>query len=286
MQDLLFRIKLRVLGGQKNWHNRRFPPSFKGQISEDALELSYKGHSMNVQWLSSLKGSGACNIILSGPSVTEIKKQRLLGSNFNIWVNGAVCLAQEVNIKPSLYLVSDPSYIKKRMADFVSFSNSSSKTLINFASLSELLKRVDSINDRFYLFDDSRMPFREPSEFPVRFPENAIRGGHSVAVSAIRIAFRMGFSEVFLYGLDLGGGSRFYQEGRAEPSYMNRDFEVIRREMREISMEASSLGVKLWNCSPNSRLDSSIIKHIEPNVALVLSKVRENRFSKLLSCFP
>jgi hypothetical protein len=286
MQDLLFRIKLRLLGGQKNWHNRRFPPSFKGNLSEESLELSYNGNSINARWLSSLKGSGACNIVLSGPSVKGIRNPRLLNKNYNIWVNGAVCLAQQANIKPSLYLVSDPSYIKNKTADFIRFSNSASKTLINFAGLSELLRRIEGVHDRFYLFDDPRMPFREASEFPVQFPENAIRGGHSVVLSAIRIAFRMGFREIFLYGLDLGGTSRFYQEGQPEPSHMDRDFEIIRREMRQVAMEASALGVKLWNCSTNSRLDSTIIKQIEPNVALALSKVRGNRYSKLLSCFP
>jgi hypothetical protein len=270
MQDFLYWLYLRLAGGRSNWHNRHFPPSFEVACDHASIQLECRGHRMQAAWFSSLTGTktGRCHIVLSGPSIKTIKKPSLLGSKYSIWVNNSPVLAIEAGVRPSLYLVCDRGYVKRQLASFQKFSALSDACLNPFCVPHELLLRADCVAHKTYLFDDPAIPLRRQKRDDGPVTLNCIKGGHSVGVTALRAAMQMGFGEILLFGLDLGGQARFYDEAHPEPSNLQRQHAIICAEFTAVADEAHAAGVKIMNCSPQSRLSDEIFEKCDPNDAL------------------
>lgn len=271
MNNLSYIAFLRLCCGHCFMHNKRFPPEFAAEFDHTGMHIDYCGRTLNAGWYSALENTwnGRCNIVLSGPSIKTIAHPRLLARSFSIWVNNSPTLALAVGVQPSMYLVADPDFIERQYDSFEKFSAISESCMISFAGASQLLEAGSPVERPFYVFDDMRFPFRRRY---IRGSDshslNSINNCHTVATTAVRAAMLMGFTEIYIFGLDLGGTERFYAEAKPEPSRLDSYHEEICAEFRKIAAEAREKGVKLVNCSPVSRLPVDIMEIRDPNDAL------------------
>lgn len=252
-------------------HNGRFPPEYEVEYDHKGVAIDYCGRHLSAGWYSALANTrkGRCHIVLSGPSVKMIEDPSLIGGSYSIWVNNSPRLALEADVQPSMYLVVDPDFIGRQFDSFQKFSAVSESYMISFAGASQLLECGNAAERPVYIFDDMRFPFRRRRlRGRTSHSLNAIRDCHTVAATAVRAAMLMGFTEIYIFGLDLGGTKRFYTEKNPEPSRLDAYHGEICEEFRKIAEEADVTGVKLFNCSPVSRLPRDIIEICDPNEAL------------------
>jgi hypothetical protein len=268
--DFLFRFACKLAAPKERRHNRHFPPSFEVDADHLGLNISRCGHSLRAGWYSALADTrrGACNIVLSGPSVKSIIEPARLGREFSIWVNNSPVLATAAGVRPSLYLVVDPGFVRRNPDPFLANCANADLCISSFICLSHLLRQRQWNGARAFVCDDPRMPLRRSNCGRVATGgSNLLDGGHTVAHAACRAAMLMGFKELRLFGLDLGG-QRFYGETKPEPSRIERQFLDICAEMEQLAADARLAGVSIVNCSPNSRLPASIIGKADPNEVL------------------
>ncbi|NCY02865.1 MAG: hypothetical protein EBX36_08145, partial [Planctomycetia bacterium] len=184
----------------------------------------------------------------------------------NIWANGSPALALEHGIRPDLYVACDTGFLERRLEDFRRYSEGSAATLLSFTAAATLL-RFGRTAGACHFYDDTRKPFRLPVDHP-RSDANAIVSGHTVAVICVTAALDLGFRDVRVFGLDLGGARRFYAEASAEPSRLEQNFENICADFRRLRRLADEKGARILNCSPASRLPETILERDCPNRAL------------------
>lgn len=279
VQAFLHRAWLRVCVGSGYWHYRFFPPALHIDCDHRRILLSRGGHSVRAKWYSLLRGTerGRCHVVLSGPSVNAIAQPERLGLCYGIWANGSPALASAVNIKPSLYVVTDRGYLKRRHKDYLQYASIAQSNLINFAGASELLKR-SSLAGNYFVFDDPDSPWHRARPRKVLDADdycadqdantNCIRVRQTVAITCLLAAMDLGFTDIYVFGLDLGGRQRFYAEALSEPSHLARDFDLMHREFLDIAQQAKSRGVRIINCSVDSRLDANVFPKQDANEAL------------------
>lgn len=271
MRNLPFMTYVRLFCGHGFMHNCHFPPDFEVECDHKGVVIDYLGRTLSAGWYSALEGTrgGRCHIVLSGPSVAEVARPERLAECYSIWVNNSPKLALSAGVRPSLYLVADPDFIERQFASFHQFSELSDASMISFAGAARLLERGAPVPRPVYLFDDSRYPFRRRRGLGMEIHgANTVKGCHTVATTAVRAAMRMGFSEIYIFGLDLGGSKRFYAEQSPEPSRLDAWFGEISAEFRNLAREASARGVKLVNCSPVTCLPADIMEIRNPEAVL------------------
>jgi hypothetical protein len=271
--DACHRMLLRFAQGRRQWHNRLYPPSLDVAFDHHEIVMARRGRELKAGWYSALHHSrqGRCHIVLSGASVATIERPEWLGSHYSIWVNGSPELAFRVGILPELYVVSDPTFVRRCPDVFRRYAAGARRHLISFAVAAEVLRAASGC-DGCYLYDNWRTPFRrarfgaESDETETRpMGRNQIREGRSVVLTALRAAMALGFSEILVFGLDLGGGGRFYQERAPQPTTLLDDRGVVLRELAEVADEAEQRGITILNCSPDSAVGDDIFPRYDPN---------------------
>lgn len=276
MKAFAYFLFLRFFGGRSNWHNRSFTPDLQATFDHEYVYLWNGSHRMKARWYSTLNNtmSGRCNIVLSGPSIKTIstEKKKKLGDVFSIWVNNSPILAEEIGLKPSLYLVSDHRMIARHIDNFMRFSRLSDSYVISYHVAEALLRRASPTGNS-YIYENLRRPFRrarlnkgDEESFPAT--RNGIWESDSVVIPAVRLAMFMGFKEIYIFGLDLNGALHFFPEKKLNPPFEGKNFRRIVADFRDVAREAERQGVKIINCSPNSRLGSDILEKRDPDSIL------------------
>jgi KDO transferase-3 len=97
--------------------------------------------------------------------------------------------------------------------------------------------------------------------------------GQTIAFSALQVAVWLGYTRIFILGMDLGGtgdGARFYESGeKAAPMRLGRDYESYIQPAFEVAGKLrSALGIQIYNLSPDSRLPAAIIPKLSFTDAL------------------
>ena len=98
----------------------------------------------------------------------------------------------------------------------------------------------------------------------------------TVVFDALQVMFGIGYREIFMFGVDLSEGPRFYAETDPAPSELSQAYE--RRIEPAFELVAEYLrrsGRRLINGSPHSRLPASIIPKADGNDLLDLLEHRE-----------
>lgn len=78
-------------------------------------------------------------------------------------------------------------------------------------------------------------------------------GGNS-GFCALQFAVIMGYSPIYLLGIDLSGGHLYDAKGNAWPGYLNKFYEAFRKGLEALR----KTDFKVYSCSPVSRLNSVI----------------------------
>ncbi len=243
-----------------------------------------------------------CFIVGTGPSISALHFQRLLGHDC-IGVNGSILKSIEAGVPFRSVVIGDRQFFIDRFPLVRQTLLSGTECLFSFRGLSAICERapelladarvfvLDEINGRYGIakpspqaFDELATadpelrlhPSRRPSEGRVGYslnPDKGVFTGQTIVYSALQVATRLGYRRVFLLGLDLGGtgsGTRFYESGaHAAPMRLDRDYEpYILPAFETAAAVCKSIGVEVYNLSPDSRLPAQIIPRLTLEQAL------------------
>jgi KDO transferase-3 len=280
------------------WHNRHFDGRYQAvEESPGRWAVTWKGGMVPTRTLAELAGlphPPRCNIIASGPSLAMVRHPERLFNDFTICMNGSFRLAQQVNRTCDLYITSDGGFIRRRFGDFCEGLGVSNHLLIDHLMLFFLLERDPELAFRAnaFLYDDPNRPYlsrgveraaalsrmfkpgvdfipnpRNGELLISRNPAVGISRTSSVVGTALQAAWMMGFKEVRLYGMDLGGPARFYAEGaKAEPTRLERDYEeFLLPWFKEFASKCCGPDFRVFNCSETSRLPAEVLPKLDPN---------------------
>lgn len=288
------RLALRILGDSSVWHQRYYRPSVYMAEGEDEIWIEENGRSFQCIPLSVLKGKfvGRCNLLLSGPSVKKIAQPECIADNDWIGVNGSpALLADKDNLLESMriYHVNDSTYLNGSLDDFLCYASAAEYTIIDYRGLYELLRLApeNMPTTKLVVYDSWSYPLHLPKgkiqqlvkppthrDYPHVCISSDFRLGLSVAgtvaFTASQIAWHGGYSEFYIYGLDLTNNGRFYSEKNAQSQMLDKAYsETILPGFELLAQETSKENFRMYNCNPSSRLPNDVISHIDPGKSFV-----------------
>ena len=250
--------------------------------------------------LARLKGIGrgrGCFVVASGPSLATVNVGALAG-NASFAVNGAIARYDANTPGPNYYVITDPDFVEHRFPLVEAAFAARPYLLLSAAAMSAICERspslfrkadVSLIETHFCRYGQPRL--KEPqiealvaahktlhaSSARIGFSCDAELGlfsAHTVAYYPIQIACYMGFSEVYLLGVDLGGSGnqiRFYERvGSARPSRLGHDLEKYILPSFSVLKRVTEAhpGFRVYNLSASSRLPAELVPRLTLDAAL------------------
>lgn len=241
--------------------------------------------------------SGSIFLIASGPSANDFPIERYPHVPM-MAMNGSIVRFGQTSSRPLVYLCDDLGFVKKRLplvrqglqlAERALLGRSALEALLSIApdlagcSTLHLMERVNRsvagsvLSDRRYAWQmrndpDIECGFSLWRKKPNRigFSRNMSKGyfgGRTIPYAALQMAFHMGFSKVFLVGVDLDGQSgRCYEQGeQALQSRLDEDFDdYILPSFKILADRVVSTDFQVFNLSHCSKLPGELI----PGIAL------------------
>jgi Kdo-III transferase WaaZ len=306
------RRKLKQLGIPAELkHMRKLHPDFSLCASKEtpgAYQIVWKRRPVGTaRPLSMLPpaGEAACYIVASGPSLSDVDLSRLRG-RVCFGVNGSIVKAAECGIPLDYFVVTDKNFARDRFELVKLGMASGASCIFSFRVLNEIAEREPSLlgSDKLFLIQEINARYGVAKLSPTAFDawadgepdlylhesgrltsgwvgfskavDKGVFTGQTVVYSAVQVACALGFRQVFILGMDLGGtGSlaRFYESGsEVAASRLDKDFDpyiVPAFELARRLCEAD--GVALYNVSPDSRLPETIIPKIDFDTMLSTS---------------
>ncbi|MFJ2991101.1 hypothetical protein [Pandoraea sp. NPDC087047] len=278
-------------------HNERLWPH--ARIERDAMgaieRFTWRGRHVPLARRAELQRLRRlpCHIIASGPSVADIDYDAL-PMHHVMGVNGAIALVDRAPIKFNYYCILDAGFVRQR-PDLA--RRIVSRDLVLFVTpvvLARLLEMFPSsaFGCRFYLVDDifkrgleaARTPealradpqisasaafFGEKSHLGFSFDiDNGFFHGGTVAYFALQVATWLGFTEMYMHGLDLRDASqtpRFYEtmqtrvQTRLDVEFAN----LIEPSFRQAADVLRARGVRVENLSRISALSEDVFPKVD-----------------------
>lgn len=245
------------------------------------------------------KYSGSVFILASGPSANNFPLNKY--SNYPIIaVNGSVTKLLEANIKPLFYIGTDLgaiSHLGELVIDgvnsshFSAFSQSifdtillANKDLLDKQKLEEVylleksnrLDRQNKISDRWFalknLMDKDltyEFSFFSQRKNRIGFSHNLEKGyycARTIVYTAVQLAKFLGFSKVFIVGMDLSSETRFYEADSNSYdtfSLLGNYDRFIAPSFEILSKHVLNKNFSVFNLSVDSRLPSSVLNKID-----------------------
>lgn len=252
--------------------------------------IKYITHA-DVQSLIERRTSDDAIIFLSGPTSKKTPLSVLRGNDV-ITVNGSADYLLNHNILPFLYILTDARFLHQRRDDFYRFSRGSRFTVVNTDVYEEasdedkkylrencfilkafykrekggFVKKLKlSVLSRVYRDLMIKVPFSKRGRL-VGFCKDIAIGYcscHTVAYTAIQIAYSLRFKRIVCSGLDLTGScQRFYDESNNPmPSELSKDFHKILPFFKFMSLNVPDMHI--YNLSDDSAISYDIIPFIE-----------------------
>lgn len=193
--------------------------------------VKFRGTAVDVHNIESLQFSKPeANVLLSGPSVGEIRDARLLFNRFLVVVNGSHELFDEKVREIDVYVVSDPGFVKRKFEIFKRGILKSRRVVLDHHIIHAALTRDQHIFDdtELYVVTDLARPFMRNRGFEKKIPNNGViecygvrfstspstgfYSNSTVAISVVQILYWLKCQKIYLFGMDLNSNGRFYQE--------------------------------------------------------------------------
>lgn len=280
------------------WHNRHFDGRYRAEEREPGVwSVNWKHAPVPVRPLAELARlphPPVCHIIASGPSLAAVKDPARLFNDFTICMNGSFRFAQKAGKPCDLFVTFDAGFIRRRFADFKEAVPWSKHMLLDhlmlFLIANQDAKLARQLNP--FLYDDPNRPFMARAEeraaliaqrfkagtdyianpanghvWITRSPAVGAASDTSVVCLALQAAWLMGFREVRIYGMDLGGPARFYQEqGKVEPTRLDDYYEShLLPWFKAFAANFCGPDFRVFNCSDSSRLPADVLPRRDPN---------------------
>lgn len=245
----------------------------------------------------------SCFIVASGPSLAEINLSTL-GQHHTISLNCAIKKFNDDGSQPTHCIIVDHRVFERQWDCVKASILSGANCFFSYEGLSriceqdpELLKQgniflIESISRKYGVPRPSKRECQtnfkaDPEIFiadeylslcrSVGFSTNLEKGlfsGKTVATWATQLGVALGYEQIFIVGMDLGGTGKkhFYADGNnASPDFM-KDYEPNIRVCFEQAKRASiANGFKIYNLSKHSTLPDEIISKISVEQALSLA---------------
>ncbi|MCS4313123.1 KDO transferase-3 [Pseudomonas sp. BIGb0381] len=227
--------------------------------------------------------SGAVFIIASGPSAKSFPLEKFAHVPM-ITMNGAISMFMNTGIKPSFYACTDRSFstqqpdlfnyamaVSQRVALWEDHARSSRVPPTGeFYPLSKATKPswldVALGRQKELVTDHSLITFRKR---PIGFSKDMSQGffdARTVAYLAIQLAFHVGFSKVFLVGVDLNENSgRFYEtkDSINSPCGLDQHYDTrILPSFELMSKKVMGDDFMVYNLSDISKIPDGVIARV------------------------
>lgn len=239
---------------------------------------------------------GSLFILASGPSAGDFPLQRY-GAYPIMAMNGSICRLAREGITPYFYLCDDSSFARNRLPlllQGVALSRHLALSERVIACLAQQAPRA--LEGRsVYPFERVNRPILERPALPDRvfarqarrdselecgfswfrqkpnrigFSRNLDKGyfsSRTIPYAGLQLAYHLGFSRVFLVGVDLDSSKgRFYEQGgEAVPSRLDGDYEdYILPSFQLMAERVVHPGFQVFNLSLDSRLPARLVPKI------------------------
>jgi hypothetical protein len=179
-----------------------FPPDFKG-LSDYAGREVYPNtpdpdSDELAQFYNRFQGQ-RCFIIGNGPSLNQ-HDLSLLENEYSFGVNSFYYKTRETGFRPTFYVVEDSSVMKENIAEIRSYE-------APFKFFPTIYRKLHTKTPNTFFFNMNRGFYEKtsPNYAVPRFSTDASRVlycGQSVTYINLQLAFFMGFTEVYLIGMD------------------------------------------------------------------------------------
>lgn len=280
------------------WHNRHFDTRYRATEGEPGhWAVSWRNVPVRCRPLPELVRQPhppVCHIFASGPSLAALREPARLFKDFTICLNGSYRVAEQAGQPCDLFVTFDAGFIRRRFEDFKRARPWARTVVIDhlvfFLTLSQDASLGRSLNP--FLYNDANRPYlgravekarqlqthfrsgqdyvsdgREAGGIISRSAQIGLASNASVVCLALQVAWLMGFREVRIYGMDLGGPARFYSEAaRTEPTKLDESYEShLLPWFRSFAANFCGPAFRVFNCSATSRLPADILPRLDPN---------------------
>jgi len=295
--DLRRALWHQLLGGARHWHNRIFTRGQTIDRDEGGWLIRWQGRGgFRARPLADLPCHGRRGVILaSGPSVRQLRRPERLFTLPVACVNGSVVLARDLGCRVAAYFVSDHRFVLDcpamfragvALADAVVLGTSAA-----FAALlatPDVLRRAELAGTPIYLRENLRRPFKRPRPSTAELirdpalltsPDGGIvfsldpaRGtcpAGTVVYDVLQVLYGVGYRELFMFGVDLSAGPRFYREHAPAANGLADSYErSIEPAFRLVARYLDRSGRTLVNGSAGSRLPAGVVPRVDGNELL------------------
>ena len=248
--------------------------------------------------LSELRGSrsGDVFIVASGPSAGCFPL-KLYAHLPMVALNGSIRLFGEAGVAPYFYLCDDSSFVRNRLPmllEAVDFAQNlalsprvvdslllsapralDGRSVYRFERVNRPARDKAALGDRRFAWKarkdgdlECRFSLLRQKANRIGFSRNLDKGyfsSRTVPYAGIQLAYHLGFSRVFLVGLDLNSSAgRFYEQGAgAVPSRLDGDYEdYILPCFRLMSERVVGPHFQVYNLSVGSKLPADVVPKI------------------------
>jgi len=303
----------RLLLGSCFKHQYNCHPDFDLLRSEMACTVLWKKQPLaTIPFAHTLSHTlhGPCWIVASGPSLADIDLQKIAPYP-TISLNCAIKKFLEAGLAPTHSIIVDHRVFKRQWQCVVDSIRSGAHCFFSFEGLSIIAERAPELlqQGNIYLIESATRQygvaresikqclqrFQQDTEIAlaadllpycraIGFSHNLKKGvfaGKTVATWAVQLAFGLGYSAIYIVGMDLGGTGKthFYADKNNPAPDFLRYYEPHIRGCFELARQASEkTGVKLYNLSQQSALPAHIIPKISFTEAL--QQIEEHTSSK------
>lgn len=282
--SLMHRILFLKFGpGHRHWHT--YWPNLKIEFQPNGQhEVFYKGRKVFVtQSLAALKASSYDEIVIfgAGPSIKQMDLSKVKPGTA-ILVNGAMSLANKLAGGPLLCAVLDYAFLRDKVCKDMLYSlPKGTNLLVSDDFFAYGFKRDKHIFDKFNVFivcnatyphwakkiEIDTLPiqnFRKGYDSLFSYnPQFGLFDGGTIVTWAVQMAYYLRAKTTYILGMDLGNFSEphFYEteKNKIVSIGLLRDYQKIENFMRLASEAFTADGLKIFNCSPVTKLPYSII---------------------------
>lgn len=252
-----------------------FPPAYKGLQDYSSRELYPDLPQADVDELRSFYNcfqGERCFIIGNGPSLNK-HDLSLLEGEYSFGVNSFYYKTRDTGYRPTFYVVEDNSVMKENLQEIKSFE-------APFKFFPTLYKRLHPKAPNTFFFEMNRGFYEKssPNYVVPRFSTDASKVlycGQSVTYINLQLAFFMGFTEVYLIGMDFDyvipkshkrTGDVLLSDSD-DPNHFHKDYfgkgktwkdpklDRVLLNYRMADLAYSAVGRKIYNATVGGRLE-------------------------------
>lgn len=274
-----------------------FPPDFKSLSDYSERELYAKVPDPDVdEWAAlynAFKGK-RCFIIGNGPSLNE-HDLNLLKDEYTFGVNSFYYKTRETGFRPHFYVVEDSSVMKENIEEIKNFDAPYKFFPTNYKSL-----HPKQPNTLFFRMNRGFYEKSSPNYVVPRFSTDASKVlycGQSVTYINLQLAYFMGFTEVYLIGMDFSyvipdshkrSGDVLLSD-TDDPNHFHKDYfgkgktwkdpklDRVALNYKQAKLVYEATGRRIFNATKGGSLE--IFERVDYDELLTGGKYKDSKFS-------